>query len=368
MNNLSLKNARICTGIERTLFKGKTPVKAPNPNIRPLKFDYVNNCRYNTLMFYTLPILKPIFMAIARQPLIGPHGREEANLLLSGSKQVAMFSPLDPQAAKLQKDVDEGRLVRTDVKRNATQSYTFYGLPGTDLDDISSTHKTMWESAYKGNNDEEAERKWRNHVREHKIATYDEASSPISNLKKVFFKAAYMAADLIPKPIENSLNIKSNIRTRLTRLNVEEFLDGKRDVLNARDYKIPTLDIPPDLAEQLNHKVEDGQIQCKKTDCTVNSDMIIFGQPGQEKNMDDLSFILKTAYFDNEALKHNTRGLTQQSEGQILGYSDQDIKYYQHRASFSRLHQFALNSTHEIRRDIRIGLMKEMGSSWNRNM
>lgn len=317
-------------------------------------------------MLYGLPILKPIFMAIARQPLIGPHGHQEADLLRSSAKQVAMFGADDPNVSELQKDVEAGRLIRIDVKRTLPESYILYGWPGADLEDISNTKRTLVEgwgsrsSAMKAARD-----KWHAYSQDLNMAEHDWPTLPVDGMKKAFYQATQKVADFIPESLERLFGIKRDLHTRLTRLNVEEFLEGTRSVLNARHFGSHT-NIPHDLAVQLNHKVESGQIQCRKMDCSINGDMVIFGHPGQEKNMDDLAFILHN-YHNHEAREHNTRGLTPQSEGQILGYSDQDIEYFHNRASFSNLHRFVLDHTHEIRRNIRIGLMKEMGSQWNRN-
>lgn len=119
--------------------------------------------------------------------------------------------------------------------------------------------------------------------------------------------------------------------------------------------------------EEINNHLSKGLIQYQKFVCEENSDMVIFGQIGQEKNMDDLAFLLRNYGNNDGAIDNNDRSLTHLSEGQILGYSDQDIKLFQNRASFSNLHRFVLKHTQDLRRDIRQGLMKEMGSRWDRN-
>lgn len=140
-------------------------------------------------MLYTLPILKPLFMAVARLPLVGPHGDQEAELLRSGAKPVAMFADFLPDVAELQKDVDEGRLVRCDVKRTLPLSSILYGWPGTDMDGIGETYKTLISSTDSDSkNFKDNLAHWHDYKNDLKLAEYDKKSTPASSLKKYSFK------------------------------------------------------------------------------------------------------------------------------------------------------------------------------------
>lgn len=198
-----------------------------------------------------------------------------------------------------------------------------------------------------------------------KLAEYGAAQIPVATHNKNMDRIAAHAIRLLPPALSNMLNAQGHLRASRARRNADEFLDGHRHAYMTRAIdNRPCL--PQDIAEKINDHLSKGLIQCRKFECEENADMVIFGQIGQERNIDNLAYILRN-YDNYDAIQNNDRGITHKTEGQILGYSDQDIDLFQGQTSFGKMHNFILNHTHEIRRDIRQGLMKEMGPQWNRN-
>jgi hypothetical protein len=114
------------------------------------------------------------------------------------------------------------------------------------------------------------------------------------------------------------------------------------------------------LREKLDDMTAAGTIQCHKTVCTVNHDMVIYGQPGQEENMAQLATIL--LHYDSPDSPYPP-----QREGEILGYSDRDIQLWLKGWGDNPVMTFALQQTQDMRRDLRTAIMKEAGPQWARN-
>lgn len=319
-------------------------------------------------MRYTHPLLKHLFMAVARQPLIGPHSDHEVALLQAGAKPVGMLSPKDEaeNIAILQKEVEAGKLLRLDVDTTSTWSYLIYAWPQVDIDALSEIHKEMTTSLLSDKTPPVSVReKFSRAVEQTNLAGFHMESRPVNARNRAITDITLKLAQHLPPSIEKHLNLRNTAFSRLPHMNAQEFLAGERQAYVARqigDWETT----PPDLQEDFHRKQEQGLIQCRKTDCVVNNTIVVFGQNGQEKNMEDLACILRE-YNEQKTPEMDARGLTPLSEGQILGYSDRDIEFFQNRASFSNLHRSLLYYTDSIRRDIRIGLMKEMGPQWKRN-
>jgi hypothetical protein len=101
------------------------------------------NTNYNSRMKYNSGPLSPIFKALARLPLIGPHRDEEVALLQFGAKPVGMFGSFEPAIDILQDDVDAGRLIRCDVPRTVDEPVRIYGWPGADMEAAFSAQQLL---------------------------------------------------------------------------------------------------------------------------------------------------------------------------------------------------------------------------------
>lgn len=321
-------------------------------------------------MFYTRPLLKPLFMAIARQPLVGPHGDQEMDLLRARAKPVGIFAPEynQKEIETLQLDVDAGQLLRLDVKRILSHSGLLYAWPNVEADRAARTYTQFMSGLYSRHDISPSIVKKFNALREDtKIAGDNLEQPPLNKTHHTLYTMGLRATRILPTALEENLSLRRKLMSRLPYVNAQEFLAGHRHAYIARQYDTHHSSIPTTLKDRFEEKVEQGLIQCKRFEYEINADMVIFGQTGQEKNMDDMAYILSHPHQDQNPIDNNTRGLTHLSMGQILGYSDQDIKYFQGRVSFSNLQCFMLDHTHQLRRNIRIGLMKEMGPQWNRN-
>lgn len=317
-------------------------------------------------MKYTHPILKPLFMAAARLPLIGPHD-QEVELLRSGAKPVAMFGATAPEVNDLQKDVDAGNLIRVDVnERMFDRSYLLYAWPAVNIDDISTTCKEYIEATNPGEPAPEAiSQKYRKLRNEYGLTEYEARRPPLGILGRRLYEASENILQHVPQWLERNLQLEHKLSTLFSNVNVREFLDGKRQGFFVRVIDSETI-LPLNLREQLDKRHSQGAIQCTTFDCSNNSDMVIFGHPGQEENMDDLAFILRQPW-DYDLSKLESRGLTPGSLGKILGYSDDDVALWMGQYKMSRVTKTLLSYTNGMRRDIRFGVMKEMGPDWSRN-
>lgn len=307
-------------------------------------------------MLYTLPGLKSVFMAIARLPLVGPHADHEADLLRAGAKPVGMFHTKDPQLDTLKDDIESGRLIRCDVPRTVLKTGTLYGWKGTDFAPLETAYKTFHDPLSSSGDARAASFRLRN--QSGFFSYYDDTLTSTMRLRDKF---AMKAMEFLPLPPSQ---IDRKKATYLHESHMRDFFDGRRDAFVVESHMNPHLEQSAH-AQKLTHLLERGDIECHEVSCALNADMVIVGQPGQEKNMDDLAFILHH-YGDNEALKNDTRGLGPESEGKILGYSDTDVDYWLNRNSYSPAFQTMMDETYDLRKTIRVGLMKEMGQSWNR--
>lgn len=269
------------------------------------------------------PILKPLFNAIARLPLIEPHVREEVALLRSGSKPVGMFAPTDPAVAELQNDVDAGRLLRLDVPRILPRAMTIYALPGTDMDTAQQAALFQMKASGEG------------------PSAYPQGRDALKTL------ASQSSVSMFHQPDGTS---------------AAEFIDGQHTVLFVPDYMEHFL-VRQGLKDEFNTRVNDGRIIACKAECEANFDMVVFGQPGREADMHTLSVILRDAYAGKPLPPH----IDNYTEGRILGYSDRDIALWNRDEQPNALMSWFLQKTSETRRDIRTALMKEAGPNWSRN-
>ena len=182
-------------------------------------------------MQYTHNLLKPLFMAAARQPLVGPHSGQEMALLLSGSKPVGM---LNPDVAKeeintLQKKVDKGTLLRLDVSRKLNRSFILYGWPAADLDMIASAKTALTTDLNKGrDHSDKAFQKFCQAVAPSKLAGYGYTQPPINAHEDRLFKTASQALRLLPSALSGTLNAQSLLTKAIERKNAQEFIDGHR--------------------------------------------------------------------------------------------------------------------------------------------
>lgn len=307
-------------------------------------------------MYYTFPGLKSVFTAIARLPLVGPHADHEADLLRAGSKPVGMFNLKDPQLDMLKDDIGSGRLIRCDVPRTVLKTGTLYGWKGCDLAPLETAYKHFHDSS-SYSEDAHAE-SFRVRDQSGFFSYYDNTLTSTMRLRDKFAMKAMEFLPLLPAQIDRK---KENY---LHESRMRDFFEGRRDAFVIESHMNPHLEQSAH-AERLTHLLEGGDIECRVVHCAINADMVIVGQPGQEKNMDDLAFILHH-YGDKEALKNSTRGLGPESEGKILGYSDADVDYWLNRSSYHPAFRTMMDETYDLRKTIRVGLMKEMGPSWNR--
>lgn len=282
-----------------------------------------NNNPYNTPMkLINNPLLKPLFTAIARLPLIGPHGDAEVDLLRGGAKPVGLFNPDDPAITELQSDIDAGLLIRRDVLCARPRSMTVYATAGTDMNKAAEAAIFYMQL----NNATEAHPPGR--------AAFQELAQQGSIRELNHPKEDFAAA----------------------------FLDGQHSILLVPGHSDKALEIQ-NLATEFKRRVADGIIVARKVECIAEHPFAIIGQQGREQDMENLAIILRDGY----AGKPVPAAVENDSEGRILGYSDRDIAAYADRMIRQKEMNWLLRKTHDHRRDLRIALMKEAGPNWSRN-
>jgi hypothetical protein len=274
----------------------------------------------------TAPLLKPLFTAIARLPLIGPHGSEEVALLRSGAKPVGMFGQNHAEAIELQPDVDAGRLIRRDVLCAQPRSMTVYAAAGTNMDKAAEAAIFYMKLQGEGSD-------------------------------------AYPSGQTAFQELAREGSIREFPHPRST--TAADFLVGHHTVLFVPSHAEKYLALQK-LTDAFNRGIADGTIAMRKVECTVAHTITIIGQPGREQDMQTLAAILRDGYTRKPLPAH----VANDSEGRILGYSDRDIAAFIARGNSENAEggmNWLLRKTHDYRRDIRIALMKEAGPNWSRN-
>ena len=141
-----------------------------------------------------------------------------------------------------------------------------------------------------------------------------------------------------------------------------DFINGEHNVLIVPNYMEKFL-ARQGLTDEFNARVNDGRIIARTVECEAHFDMVVFGQPGREADMNTLAIILRDGYAGKPLPDH----IDDHAEGRILGYSDRDIDAFENRMTAQKEMNWLLQRTHETRREIRHALMKEAGPNWSRN-
>lgn len=321
-------------------------------------------------MKYTTGPLSPLFNAIARLPLVGPHADAEVVLMRSGAKPLAMFSPLDPVVDELAPDVAAGRLICTTITRTLTQSAFAYSW---DKDSDHAEARQVF-SAYQALRDNtvtapNALQDAITTLRDSKIASPAEYAR--IDLLNIFERSALTALNNMPSLLRQQFPDNRKIEQHLRRKNVQEFVEGRRSdmILPPHHFRQSVFGKGDFSAmRRLDQLEQDGQITCAEIECPHNDVIVLFGQPGQEDNMAELGKILGIIY--DKPGKH-AETVPPQREGQLLGYSDADINLFQRGehpfTALGWVGRQIMQYTQNSRRDLRVAMMKEAGPNWSRN-
>lgn len=298
-----------------------------------------------------IPILRPLFTAIARMPLIGPHNGQETALLLSGAKPVAMFAASDDLAA-LHEAADQGRLIRCEVPRAHTITDRLYFWPDVNENDLLFVH---------GNHTGQSQPPY----------TPEQRDSFKRILQDAGFAGTYFIRDdKLPRAeniavnalkkipiIKDNFWLKLGLKNHVLTSNMEEFIEGQRRAYCVKMHSMDS-EKKSGLHNIFESMVTAGRIARKDVTYTHQNDMTIFGQPGQEENVAALAFMLEN--YDSSAF-------APEQEGEILGYSDADIKLWNNGWPKNAALTFLMKATQAARRDMRHAAMKEAGPNWSRN-
>lgn len=264
--------------------------------------------------------LKPIFDAIAKPGIIGPHTGYEADLMLAGVKPLGVFWKRyqADEVLKLDKAAEQGFLIRGEFTRPVKETYHFYTLPGKENEACNMQRLVL-------------EANWNDDMPE------EEKSKNLTLCKEFKLHSPYRFE-------------AGNIQLEQA---VLELTRGVRSAISLLDCLV-TENKLSGVKATLDEAVAKGTITCTKKEISGISDrFIIYGQHGQEDNMKELARTMRIYFDDSLPEKYNSL-----YEGRLLGFTENDVRLWANGPSKAgSTTRYIMEHTNSLRRWCRVQSM-----------
>jgi hypothetical protein len=263
------------------------------------------------------PILRPFFAALANPGLGLPHAKHEVELMIAGAKPTIIAGlPLRGDHKTLQPLIDSGAIVKIDEHK---ADITINLLYRPEIETIVQRVIPIYEKMYSD-----------------QPVTLDE-SLLLTDFRNVH-----------GKEMQPSISIQRNKAldrdTLETNLLLDGIIEGTRPVRFGKDL----VAAPKKIKDALDAGI------IKTSSFTEPNLMAVFAQ----KSCQDMGQELFARYYNNDKGYLPMRGKDSTKRiGELLGYTENDTAYFTGEKYQSRVAQWILQKTADLRRDARAQLM-----------
>lgn len=287
-----------------------------------------------------MSVLQTVFKKIAALPLIGPHDEQEVELMLAGAKPVTMLWPHPDEQEKidrLDQAVRDGKLISRPAIHRLERSYTLYCHP-----DYADSARELLSLETVG--DSARDKELRQILGLDRFYHYEMTPLEKARLAIAKYQTDFMTSS---KGYQHEQKAYQHFALRLL----------KEGTIKA--YYIPQWqEKDPKAINAFEEACAAGTIQHHSITRDISTAYMIYGQHGQEENMERLEQLNRQAADPDDP---------KNSFAAILGYSDRDEDYFANRDTMPFLKNYLLEKTAPLRRDLRIQMMLNEGPNWKRN-
>lgn len=309
-----------------------------------------------------MSILNKIFGELAKLPLVGPHAAREKDLLLAGAKPLGTFWQKfdDGEIAALNTAVNDGKLICKTFTRIMPEVHHFYTLPGQEDNAVSFARDELSARHHPTDQNQREQALATSRKRSHLASRH---ASLGETLKDIFLReAAKTFGPLLASKRFSYYKHKTELDSTLM---IRAVAAGALPHTALRDCNI---ELCPKILDEGQHHITSGKIIYFKEFLDYKEDFLIYGQPGQEDNLERLGHLTQNLYSTAHEKTHEELVEGAREEGRLLGFSDRDTDLWcSGAADINPITKFLLINTNPFRRKIRQDLMLQSGPNWQRN-